>query len=247
MQKTTFSVLSTIAIAITLLGLPAVAQDSPLQPFVFYNPGALICLEPQGDSMLEGTPILQQACAPTPAQEWLYVSLGSAGFHFQNALTGMCLDARGGAANHTPIQQWPCNSISNETWQVIAPAKGSLVAPVQSSVAGSKGFCLDIQGGKPMIGFGVQIYQCNQTPAQQWQLKPDPNVYIPSVGNAVTTCPYYTTARSILYGLVPNVTETNACYKTNLPGSNGQACLQEPSPGSFGPYKSIDITEYLCR
>jgi hypothetical protein len=98
-----------------------------------------------------------------------------------------------------------------------------------------------------MVGSGVQIYQCNQTPAQQWELEPDPGVYIPSVGNAVTTCPSYTLARSILYGLVPHVTETNACYKTNLPGSNGQACLQEPAPGSFGQYKSIDITEYLCR
>ena len=138
-----------------------------LQPFVFFNAHTNMCLAPQEDSTAGGTPVVQQQCIRDGAQQWIYYGDG-----FLNAQTGLCLDARGGAANHTPVQQWPCNGISNEKWQIFVPAKGSLDAPVQSRVAGSSGFCLDIPGGQATVGLAMQIYGCNQTVSQLWQLKP---------------------------------------------------------------------------
>lgn len=166
--------LAVAVVALMLTAKPAAA----LQPFVFFNAHTSMCLEPQNDSTAEGTPIVQEPCKASGAQQWIYLPDGSAGFQFQNAQTGLCLDARGGAANHTPVQQWPCNGISNEKWQIFVPANGSLDAPVQSRVAGSSGFCLDIPGGQATVGLAMQIYRCNQTVSQLWQLKPANGVYV---------------------------------------------------------------------
>ena len=95
-----------------------------------------------------------------------------------NQLSGMCLDARGGAKNHTPVQQWPCNSISNEYW-VYSPVNADPAATssspvfIYSGVAGSYGqsggnFCLDVPGGHATSGAALQIYKCNFTASQEW-------------------------------------------------------------------------------
>jgi hypothetical protein len=213
-----------------------------LQPFVFFNAHTSMCIQPQNDSTAQGTPIVQEPCKASGTQQWIYLPDGSAGFQFQNAQTGLCLDARGGAANHTPVQQWPCNGISNEKWQIFVPAKGSLDAPVQSRVAGSSGFCLDIPGGQATVGLAMQIYGCNQTVSQLWQLKPASDVFVPDVTNLANSSTLGAAVNKItLYGFTPKVNSITNCLAGHT------AIFQVPGSGNFArPNSEVTLTVYTC-
>jgi hypothetical protein len=227
-----------VVVALMLTAKSAAA----LQPFVFFNAHTAMCLEPQNESTAAGTPIVQVPCKASGAQQWIYINSGAGAFQFQNAQTGLCLDARGGAANHTPVQQWPCNGISNEVWQVFVPAKGSLDAPVQSRVAGSSGFCLDIPGGQKTVGLAMQIYACNQTVSQLWQLKPANGVYVPNVSNGANSSTLTAAVNKItLYGFMPKVNDITNCFAGHT------AIIQAPNPGTFAPPNStVTLTVYAC-
>lgn len=135
-------------IAAALLAKPAAASP----PVFFYNSHTNMCLQPVGGSTTQGVAIVQEPCnGGNIAQEWVYVYV-SGGFHFENALSCLCLDARGGAANRTPVQQWTCNGISNETWQPPTSPTGASIGPVISRVSGSSSYCLDIPGGSSLLG-----------------------------------------------------------------------------------------------
>jgi hypothetical protein len=59
------------------------------------------CLQPINDTG-QGAAIVQEPCNGGAAQQWTEVSVGSNVFHYVNVLSGLCLDARGGAVNGTP-------------------------------------------------------------------------------------------------------------------------------------------------
>ena len=59
------------------------------------------CLQPINDTG-QGAAIVQEPCNGGAAQQWTVVSVGSNVFHYVNVLSGLCLDARGGAVNGTP-------------------------------------------------------------------------------------------------------------------------------------------------
>ncbi len=159
-------------VAVASSAKPAAAN----QPVIFFNGHTDMCLQALNESTDQGAAIVQEPCTiptpPTEAQEWLYVPNGSAGFHFENALSGLCLDARGKAEDGTPVQQWTCDQISNEKWDPPTNPQGQSVGPVHSRVSGSDSFCLDIPGGQQTHGLGMQIYRCNGTVSQVWELRP---------------------------------------------------------------------------
>jgi hypothetical protein len=233
MHKALYLAVAVAVVAPMLTAKPAAA----LQPFVFFNAHTNMCLEPQNDSTAQGTPIVQEPCKRSGAQQWIYYGGG-----FLNAQTGLCLDARGGAANHTPVQQWPCNTISNETWEVFVPAKGSLSAPVQSRVAGSSSFCLDIPGGQATVGLAMQIYGCNETVSQMWQLRPANGVYVPNVSNSANSSTLTAAVGKLtLYGFMSEVKNITNCFAGHT------AIGQIPNPGTFAPPNStVQLTVYTC-
>ena len=139
------------------------------------NQGSGLCLQPENGSTVAGAAIVQQPCDANAgaAQLWTIVSAKSIYVHYVNQLSGMCLDARGGAQNMTPVQQWPCNNISNEYW-VYNPAAFGKKSPVTitSGVSGTYGsktqYCLDVPLNLTTAGVKLQIYRCNYTTAQQF-------------------------------------------------------------------------------
>ena len=145
---------------------PAAAASTPGD---IYNFLSNQCLQPVNGSIVQGAAIVQEPCHGGAAQQWVNVPTSGNIFHYQNVLSGLCLDARGGAANHTPVQQWTCNSISNENWE---PGEdlSDYIPPLYSRVSGTSSYCLDIPGGQPTVGLAMQIYRCNGTEAQQWWL-----------------------------------------------------------------------------
>jgi len=130
----------------------------------------VMCLQPADPAGGAGTAIVQQPCtAGNQAQNWAPVGLGGSSYEFVNRASGECLDARGGAARGTPIQQWPCASISNEHWSW-SHSFPDAFWPIGSQVAGSSGFCLDVPGASQQAGLGMQLYTCNGTAAQAWAI-----------------------------------------------------------------------------
>jgi hypothetical protein len=86
----------------------------------------------------------------------------------------LCLDARGGAADGTPVQQWTCNNISNENWQTGKQINQlpAIYPSLISRVSGTSSHCLDMPDADPTVGHAMQIYRCNGTDAQQWNQRP---------------------------------------------------------------------------
>ena len=110
------TLLSAAAIA-TAAGLavasPAQAEDQIVK-LVSVENGK--CLQPINGSPNQGDAIVQQPCNGSVAQQWTVTFVSSTKVHLVNRSSHLCLDARGKATNGTPIQQWTCNSISNENW-----------------------------------------------------------------------------------------------------------------------------------
>jgi hypothetical protein len=125
------------------------------------------CLQPANGSTDQGAAIVQERCNGSTAQQWTEVAVGGNIFHYVNALSGLCLDVRGGARNGAPVQQWTCNGISNERWQPGEDIPDE-IPPLISRVSGTSSHCLDMPGAQRIAGLAMQIYRCNGTIAQQW-------------------------------------------------------------------------------
>ena len=66
--------------------------------------------------MDQGVAIVQEPCDNSRAQDWGFVTLGGNRYRLLNHKSGLCIDAPGDAVDGTPIVQWPCATISNQTW-----------------------------------------------------------------------------------------------------------------------------------
>lgn len=138
------------------------------------NVGNGLCLQPVGGSYSAGAAIVQATCDPNSTkQRWEVRSFNGGVFQERNVGTGLCLDARGGATNGTPIQQWPCNTISNERWDL-----GPAFVAMRSRVSGTQSHCVDVPQQSRQVGVAVQLWGCNNTVAQIWDLSgPNPVIH----------------------------------------------------------------------
>lgn len=83
-----------------------------------------------------------------------------------NRSSHMCLDARGGATNGTPIQQWTCNKISNENWSF-----GITNNLLSSAVSNTFSHCIATPGTQD--GLAMELRACDtKSPAQIWSRPP---------------------------------------------------------------------------
>lgn len=152
------------ATVVALTALPAIGQS---YSSVIYNAHTNQCLQPVDYS--EGSPIVQMPCNGAFLQQWTPWWEGNGIIKYQNSWTGMWLDARGGAANGTPVQQWEGSKISNENWQP-GQADEDGIPSLKSRVSGTNSYCLDIPGGRTTPGLAMQIYVCNGTVSQEWTI-----------------------------------------------------------------------------
>lgn len=159
----------TVAAALMMIAsYPAQAQNSFIN---LVNSETKQCLQPMNNSTTLGGAIVPQPCDPkNTAQVW--IQTGSSGtVHFINYNSKLCLDARGGAATGTPIQQWTCDSITNENWRINNINKVALV----SAVSGTSKYCLTATG--PQNGAPMELYPCTGVVSENWNRPavPDPN------------------------------------------------------------------------
>jgi len=231
-------------VAVALSAAPGLAFQVPPPPAGLLAPIAIRtslnrdCLEPINKSTLQGETIVQVTCDATAAQVWILINVGNGNFHLMNALSGLCLDARGSATNRTPVQQWTCNNISNENWEVVGPA---YTVNLKSRVSGTNNYCLDVPGGQTTAGLGMQIYVCNGTASQLWLINPSDTVGVPRVLGQNTS---FASNEIYLYGLIPDLKKSissTQCKSTN----SGVIVGQEFAPGTARPKKTL-ITLTYC-
>ncbi len=160
------------AVSLTVAS-PANADTSgPLR-----NAGTRKCLTPVSAS--QGAAVVQRPCdidrgVINRAQEWDAVCKDSSCsvFHMVNHESLLCLDARGGATNGTPIQVWSCNAISNENWDYGATSgqsdRDNPNFVLRSRVSGTSSQCLDVPGSQATDGLAMHLWGCNGTAAQLW-------------------------------------------------------------------------------
>jgi hypothetical protein len=142
------------------------------------------CLQPAKGSAANGAAIVQVACDGSASQTWAlhFMASGFANSHtwYQiiNQSTHLCLDARGGAVNGTPIQQWTCSGISNEKWSTsnCQSTPGQTTCTVSSliynsAVAQDRPYthCLATPGTGD--GASMELMACALVSSQQWKLQ----------------------------------------------------------------------------
>jgi hypothetical protein len=132
------------------LVIPAVSQAANTIEITSLDGGK--CLQPYNGSL--GAPILQETCTASLAQQWTKTGSPTT-LHFVNSSDGLCLDARGGDTQGTPIQQWTCDNISNENWWM-GPYNDTLV----SRVSGSWDECISMPGTETDIA-AIELFSCD--------------------------------------------------------------------------------------
>lgn len=157
-----------IAIAISVVFAVAIRIQAPAQVQTedyivnLVNVASGKCLQPINQSHNQGDAIVQQTCNGSAAQQWTIRSVSGAKIHVVNKESGLCLDARGKAVDGTPIQQWPCNQISNENWN-----RGNNNNLLMSEVSDTSSHCIATPGNQD--GLPMSLRQCNGDPSQIWK------------------------------------------------------------------------------
>jgi hypothetical protein len=170
-----------VVIAAGLMTATTLADDQVVQ-LVSVQSGK--CLQPAKGSSANGAAIVQVACDGSAAQNWSmhFMASGFANNHTWYQLTNqanhLCLDARGGAVNGTPIQQWTCSGISNEKWSTSncqsTPGQSTCTVSsliYNSAVAQDRPYthCLATPGN--VDGASMVLMACEIIPSQQWKLQ----------------------------------------------------------------------------
>jgi len=169
--------LTVLFLAGALAAAVGLVEASPAQagtdgPWHIWNVSSGMCLQPVDNSIYQGDAIVQEPCDPTnDAQSWTrtwnYVDDTN---QFRNVHSGLCLDARGGATNGTPIQQWTCNSISNEKWWWPSDYERLPVETLDlvSRVAGTDTHCLSDPWNSPYPSQPMWLYVCYAQVGMDW-------------------------------------------------------------------------------
>jgi hypothetical protein len=176
------------------LAVPAISQAEIVQ---LQNNASGKCLQPASGSGLQGTPIVQETCNGSLAQQWTKGSSKAShgsdkkGEHYQNRSSQLCLDALGKAEEGTPIAQWTCNGITNENWMFGNGNTAShdlLASRISGADPGT--FCITAPGTPS--GVTMQLSACDNNEASEYfslgtaRLAP-PIVTLPVVPPIVTS------------------------------------------------------------
>ncbi|WP_222598381.1 RICIN domain-containing protein [Lentzea tibetensis] len=166
-QIVTLVMLLITSFAAVIAATPATAATTgPFQIRVIG--GGFQCLQPEGGNTLQGTRIVQTRCdRNNTAQHWMRAPVSGNVVHFVNIHSGLCLNAHGAAARETPVDQWPCNGISNENWEEGPDPGPEDFPPLFSRVSGTKSLCLDVPFSQETDGLAMWIHRCNNTSAQK--------------------------------------------------------------------------------
>jgi hypothetical protein len=163
---------SIAALAAALITTGSASADNTAGPVVGYGG---LCLDAQGASAAEFTPVQVYTCNGTDAQQWALDGTTTQALGTSIEALGMCLDVQGGGtADGTPVDLHDCNGTGAQVW---VPVEGGHWLNPQSNK------CLDDTNWSTTPGTQAQIWDCtgneNQTWSVPWQWTVMPGVPIP--------------------------------------------------------------------
>ncbi len=129
------------------------------------------CLDAAGWGTSNGTVVQQWACGSQQSnQEWQFQSHGNNVYTIVNRnAPAQVLDVTNLAtADFSPIQTWTYGGGSNQQWTPIANGSYFVIKGVGSSR------CLDVYHSSTANGVQMEIFDCNNTGAQNWTLVAQP-------------------------------------------------------------------------
>ncbi|WP_432076296.1 RICIN domain-containing protein [Streptomyces wuyuanensis] len=143
----------------------------PQQAVTFTAAHSGKCLEIEGGKTTDGINAQQYACNGTDAQKWNAVAARGGTFELRNAKSGKCLEIQGKSVKTgAAVQQFACGQGDHQRWRMI------LVDPVRKMYelqpVHAEEMCVDVPGQKQDNGIDAQLYRCNRTVAQLWQVRP---------------------------------------------------------------------------
>jgi hypothetical protein len=148
-----------MTIAAGMIFAPAAHAEDAIVKLVSAQNGK--CLQPINGSHNQGDAIVQETCNGSTAQQWTVHAVSATAIHLINRDSGLCMDARGKAVNGTPIQQWPCNQITNENWSF-----GITNNFLSSGISGTFSHCVATPGSQN--GLPMELRACSSDPSEQW-------------------------------------------------------------------------------
>jgi predicted alpha-1,6-mannanase (GH76 family) len=112
--------------------------------------------------------------------QWLPVQNANGSWSFYNRNSGLALDDPGySTAGGTQYDQWSPTNNSNQQFTLVSRSGGAGPGvgpgPVKSGIGGK---CLDDLAGSAADGTGVDLWDCNGTPAQNWTANADGTLQI---------------------------------------------------------------------
>ena len=129
------------------------------------------CLDDAGWSTSNGSTVQQWACGSQQYnQEWQFQSQGNNIYTIVNRnAPGQVLDVtNNGTADFSKIQTWTYGGGTNQQWTPVANGSFFVIKNVGS------GRCLDVSQSSTSNGVQMQIFDCNNTGAQNWTLSTQP-------------------------------------------------------------------------
>ncbi|MEV6983501.1 beta-1,3-glucanase family protein [Sphaerisporangium sp. NPDC051017] len=135
------------------------------------NAGSGRCLDSPNGATGNGTRLQIYDCNGTAAQRWSFA--GGANIAGPG---GKCVDVSGDdtGGNNAVVQLWDCNSNAKDqfwTWS--------------GQTLRTLGRCLDVQGGGTANGTLLQLYDCNNTGAQNWVQLSNGSMQNPQSGRCI--------------------------------------------------------------
>jgi predicted alpha-1,2-mannosidase len=127
------------------------------------NPESGKCLDDPGSTTTAGTQLDLYTCNQTAAQNWTLPAAPpqQVGNITSGTAPAPCLQDKGGStSNQNPIVTGTCGSASADNWTVEPDGTIRVV-----------GSCLDVRHSGTSNGTLVDLYQCNGTGSQQWQIE----------------------------------------------------------------------------
>jgi len=130
------------------------------------------CVDATGSGTANGTTVQQWACGTQQAnQEWQFQSAGNGIYKVvsRDAQSEVWDITNLGTANGSLLQLWSYAGGQNQQWRPVSVGNG-----VYKFVGVASGRCLDVPAASTANGVRLEIYDCNGTAAQSFQLVPQP-------------------------------------------------------------------------
>ena len=132
-------------------------------------------LDVTGGSANTGTKLQTYASNSTCAQRWSIVSDNS-GVSLLNKCSSLAADVAGGStANGARLQTWRYNGTSAQKWDINSHESQQVTNGVYTISSAASNLALDITNANLSNGARIQIWNKNNSPAQQWQVTRQPD------------------------------------------------------------------------